>query len=68
MQKEGRKLATPSPVPSRLKKTPGRATLSPKGERARTVRGQCGSSLWPCTYALEVLHSPLSPLGERGRG
>jgi len=25
---------TPSPVPHRLKKTPARATLSPKGERA----------------------------------
>jgi hypothetical protein len=28
-------LGTPSPVPRRLAKTPSRATLSPKGERAK---------------------------------
>jgi hypothetical protein len=28
------RLLTPSPGPRRLKKTPARATLSPKGERA----------------------------------
>jgi PHD/YefM family antitoxin component YafN of YafNO toxin-antitoxin module len=30
--------ATPSPGPPRLEKTPGRATLSPKGERAGASR------------------------------
>ena len=33
--------STPSPVPRRLKKTPTRATLSPKGERARNISGPC---------------------------
>jgi WD40 repeat protein len=31
--------STPSPVPRRLKKAPPRATLSPKGERARNISG-----------------------------
>ena len=34
LQTDGRRLVTPSPGPPRLKKTPERSTLSPKGERA----------------------------------
>jgi hypothetical protein len=34
LRTEGRRHGTPSPGPPRLKKTPVRSTLSPKGERA----------------------------------
>jgi hypothetical protein len=43
MQREGRKLATPSPVPSRLKKAPGRATLSPKGRGHKLHEANVGT-------------------------
>ena len=37
----GNPAGTPSPGPPRLKKTPGRPTLSPEGERGKEVREGC---------------------------